>query len=622
MSDKTTLGVAVLALALGLAACRPAPTPTPTPSPTPPPVATIDGVLHTADGAPAAGRRVALCRLPGEPADGCELLPGATTSGDDGSFTFAGLEPARYLVITDSTLGDFDAGLTAWAGETLHPGDWPWLRDRFLALGDIDWVDAPLPEGLPDDTLLDRGAYAATTLLLGDSPFVIAHTLDEDGGWAEAAPVVVDGSAGGDVPVELTAALPARPDLPALRSDPGALSQQERALFDRSMAARWDRFVAGDDSAYREDDARLIQAVRSGRLHEIGAAYFAPIEATDDQLLKAPGYVTIDVMSGATEVIGWLDGQSGDVVEASTGYRHNVLDEPGEWLEPGPNGEQFYSYGFSYYRRWGQIFPDPFITMLEGFYTTGVQHVAQNLDEYATVTEEMRGDLDRVRWHAGLLSRMEAWRPAAAAFVHLPDSGTVDVRRERFLRAMIDGNVVVDEDSVDAFLESDEAHNSAFTTTPSRQEVIDALRIPYRSGHLFTDMEAAIILEATYGGDGPLVIRISDDLAAGFQVPRYGSKEVLVSPSEVADVLLGYPGALNSRWPHEMGHVVDFQSSQYTFRGRAPEGSRCEPGKYLMEFMWWVERYPGDAPDWDWMPINSGLTLARLLTEQYHNSGC
>jgi hypothetical protein len=622
MNSKTILGAAVTTLVLILVACRPTPTPTPTPSPTPPPVVNISGVLRTITGEPASGRRVALCRLSGELTNGCELLAESVTADDDGDFAFTELEPASYLAITDSTLGDFDAGLTTWAGEILRPGDWPWLRDQFLALSDTEWIDAPLPEGLPDDALLDRGPYATTTLMLGESPFIIAHTLDEDDGWLEVSPIVINGTAGGDVSAELVATLPYQPDLAAIRDALGALSQQERALFDREMAARWDQFIAGDDTVYREDDARLIEAVRNGRLHEIGAAYFTTVQATDDALLIAPGYVTVDVMSGATEVIGWLDEQSGDVIEASTGYRHNVHAAPGEWLETGPNGEQFYSYGFSYYRRWGQIFPDPFISVLEAFYTIGVQHVEQNLDEYATVTEQLRGDLDRVRWHAGLLDRMAAWQPLAAPFVHLPDSGTVDVRRERFLRAMIDGNVVVDEDSVDAFLESDEARSSAFTNIPTHQEVIDALRTPYRSGHLFTDMEAAIILEATYSGDDPLVIRISDDLEQGFQVPRYGSKEVLVSPSEIADVLLGYPGALNSRWPHEMGHIVDFQSSQYTFRERPAEGSRCEPGKYLMEFMWWVERYPGDAPDWDWMPINSGLTLARLLTEQYHNSGC
>ena len=105
-------------------------------------------------------------------------------------------------------------------------------------------------------------------------------------------------------------------------------------------------------------------------------------------------------------------------------------------------------------------------------------------------------------------------------------------------------------------------------------------------------------------------------------MPRGQDKEIRVAQSEVADVLLGYPGALNSRWPHEMGHVIDFRSAQYDFTGRPTAGSRCEPFKYLMEFMWWVERYPGDANGWDWLIINSGLTLARMLTENFHNSGC
>ena len=46
----------------------------------------------------------------------------------------------------------------------------------------------------------------------------------------------------------------------------------------------------------------------------------------------------------------------------------------------------------------------------------------------------------------------------------------------------------------------------------------------------------------------------------------------------------------------------------------------------MMEFMWWVQRYPGDGPtiedENDWMQVGSGLTLARLLTGTYPNSGC
>jgi hypothetical protein len=208
--------------------------------------------------------------------------------------------------------------------------------------------------------------------------------------------------------------------------------------------------------------------------------------------------------------------------------------------------------------------------------------------------------------------------------VHLPDSGTVDIRRERFLEALTGGAVIVEERGLGRYLGSDEARSSPFVPSPDPQEVRDALLIPYRSGHLFSDLEAAIILDATYGqgSTGPLLIRISTRLEQGFQVPRNRDREILVAADEVAGVLLGYPGALNSRWAHEMGHIVDFRSEQYEFRGRPLSGSRCEPAKYLMEFMWWVQRYPGDAPALDWAPINSGLTLARLLTEQFHNSGC
>ena len=289
----------------------------------------------------------------------------------------------------------------------------------------------------------------------------------------------------------------------------------------------------------------------------------------------------------------------------------------------GPDGEQFYTYGFSYYRRWDQILPDPIIALINAFYTDGVAFVYGHLVDYQNVDGFFGGDLRLLDWRIDTLDQMRAWKPSTPPFVHLPDSGTVDIRRERFLQAISSGRVTVDEDSLTAFLDSDTLRDSNFNQQPDPQDVRDALLIPYRSGHLFSDLEAAIILDATYGTTGgPLVIRIDESLQQGFEVPRRGDNNVNVAPSEVADVLLGYPGALNSRWAHEMGHILDFRAAQYTFHGRPATGSRCEPIKYLIEFMWWVERYPGDAPDWDWLPINSGLTLARLLTEQFHNSGC
>lgn len=624
---KTPIVVILITLAaLALAACRPAP-PEVTPTPTPEPLASIRGLLADADGVGVGGRQIALCRVVGEtdPPAECVLAPAVATTGEGGRFALEGVEPGTYLLLIETGLGDFDAAVERWVGETLRPGDWPWLRDELLALDAGESVPVRLPDALPHDALIDRGAYGVATFAVGNAPFVVAHELIDENGWVTADPILVEAGPGDVAGVTLPAFAPRSEDRAAIRRELGPLAREELALIDRDLADRWARFIAGDDDAFRALDARVVAAVRDGTLIEIGNAYFAAVEATDERLVKEVGYTIIDVQSGEKHIAGWLDEKTGDVVEARTGYRLNVREAPGVWIEDGPDGQEYYHYGFSYYRRWDQLLPDPLIALIDSFYTTGVEHLQRNLPKYRIVAwriEASLADLTSLEWDETTVQRMVDWTPLTPPFVRLPDSGTVDIRRERFLQAMVDGHVVVDEASVDAFLGSEIARNGTFNQEPTRQEVIEALLLPYRSGHLFNDLEAAIILDATYGGDDPLTITISEGLEAGFHVPRYGENEVMVSPTEVADVLLGYPGALNSRWAHELGHVVDFRSEQYDFTERPAQGSRCEPAKYLMEYMWWVQRYPGDAPDWDWMPINSGLVLARLLTEQYHNSGC
>lgn len=610
--------VAGLAAALLGAACQPAPPPPellPTPSATPEPPSALNGQLVGGDPADAAGRGVALCALRGE---ACTLLPETTQTDEAGQFTFEDVAAGRYLLLTDSGLADFDEAAADRAGDELHPGDWPWVRDELLGLAEGD----PIELHVSPDAGAGRVEYALNALLLGESPFVVAHEA-APADSLPARPLVIDVGGGESTTVDVPLRLPDAPDYDALRAAQPALTNEERALLEPTTYARWAAFSAGDDSAYRSADYLTVAALRAGSLHRIGGTYFSAVQTAGDRLVLQPGYALIDPQSGEATTAAWFDPASGDVIEAATGYQLNVRDAPGVRVDTGPAGEQMWRYGFSYYPRWEQILPDPIIRLAEDFYTQGLGFVSYNLDDYREAAEAFGGDLADIDWGPRTQVEMWEWRPVTAPFVRLPDSGTVDIRRERFLRAMIDGAVVVDSESVTDFLRSEAVQGSVFNQQPTRQEVVEALLIPYRSGHLFSDLEAAIILDATYGPNGdPLTIRISSRLDQGFHVPRYQDKEVLVAPGEVANVLLGYPGALNSRWPHEMAHIVEFRSPQYNFTERPAVGSRCEPAKYLMEFMWWVKRYPGDAPDWDWLPINSGLTLARLLTEQYHNSGC
>ncbi len=597
-----------------------------TPTPETPVLATVQGTLvPTSSTSVVGGRGVALCRV----TDGtqtmptaCALIAPATTADAQGRFTFEDVAPGTYLVVYASGLADFQTGMDRWAGRTLHPGNWPWLRDQYLALDAGGSANVRLPASLPTATRLDYAVYGKHTLLFEGSPFILAHEIDRKEEFAAAKLLSVTVQAGGMAQVVIPAFDPAPLDYAAIRARFGPLDREEQALLERDLVARWQRFSAGDDAAFRDTDLRVLEALRSGTVHEIGNTQLAALEEYGGDLVKRVGYVTVDVQSGHEQVVGWWDEASGDVIEARSGYRLNVRDAPGVWLEAGPHGEQFYHYGFSYYRRWGQILPDPIIALIEDFYHEGAAHFQRHAADYQAAAQSFGGDLLLVTWDEQLLDRIAIWQPSTPPFVRLPDSGAVNIRRERFFAAITEGHVVVDEASIAAFVESKTLRGGA-DSPPDAQEVRDALLIPYRSGHLFSDLEAAIILDATYGGsNGPLIITISDWLEQGFMVPSYRDKQVFVSQNEVADVLLGYPGALNSRWAHEMAHVVEFRSPQYAFTEPPPVGSRCEPLKYLMEYMWWVRRYPGDAPTWDWMPINSGLTLARLLVERFHNSGC
>jgi hypothetical protein len=78
-----------------------------------------------------------------------------------------------------------------------------------------------------------------------------------------------------------------------------------------------------------------------------------------------------------------------------------------------------------------------------------------------------------------------------------------------------------------------------------------------------------------------------------------------------------------SKFAHETSHILEFKNRRFLAERCWPEeDDMIETLKYLMELMWWVQRYPNDAPAWDWEPINSGLVLTSLLAADFPNSRC
>ncbi len=545
----------------------------------------------------------------------CEINGPVVQTDALGRFRIEGLADGDYLLLIDAGLGTFEETITRLAGTSLRLTDTGWVRDDLLGLpADSPLIVAAL-EGATQPPTPENLEFARQTLWFEGVPFFIARAPDD-------APLVIEIPNNRLTPT-IQYRQPTPVDRAAVRAATGPLSRDEVALLDPDLAARWTAFINGDDSAFRDTDWMVIETLRAGTIHAIANTQISAVESLDDgTLLKAVGYTIRDVQSGEVRAAAYLDGSSGDVIEISTGYHLNVSDSGDTRIETGPGGEQFYHYGFSYYRRWDRILPDPIIEQIDTFYGYGADTIERGYGSYAGLANTFGGDLSLIPWDETTADLIRNWQPAPEypPWAYLPASGTVDVNRSRFLEAIQAGQIMINSASLDDFMRSRTLANSGYLPDATRQEVIDTLLTPYRSGHLFSDMEAAIILSATYDGTAPMEIVISDRLGEGFMVPRQRQNVIYISQDEVANVLLGYPGAINSRWAHEMAHVLDFRAPQYEFRSAG--GRVCEPLKYMTEYLWWVQRYPGDAPDWDWLTINSGLALARLLTDEYHNSGC
>lgn len=145
-------------------------------------------------GTPIVDRRVTLCRSLGDPRDGlCELMQSAATTDRQGRFQFYDMPAGTYFVLYDSGLSDFDEALAQWGGKTLHFGDQEWLSDFLSVDLSKDEYAYRVPEGIsfsPQAGWLS--SYCLLTLLVGESPFIIAHDLDSASHERELHCAIID----------------------------------------------------------------------------------------------------------------------------------------------------------------------------------------------------------------------------------------------------------------------------------------------------------------------------------------------------------------------------------------------------------------------------------------------
>jgi len=146
------------------------------------PEVSVLGVLRpwTAE-TPVADRRVTLCRSLGDPRDGrCTLMESSITTDRQGRFQIYDVPAGTYFLLYDSGLSDFDTALAKWGGKTLRFGDREWLSE-FLGV-DLsgDAFEYRVPEGIslsPHAGWLST--YCLLTLSVGESPFIIAHDMEQ-----------------------------------------------------------------------------------------------------------------------------------------------------------------------------------------------------------------------------------------------------------------------------------------------------------------------------------------------------------------------------------------------------------------------------------------------------------
>ena len=143
----------------------------------------ISGTIEAFGEHPVAGRKIVLCQLV-EEQDAyttplrCLLQEQAAVSDEAGRFEFFGVGDGLYLFLYDSGLSDFDVGLAEWAGKELRIGDSDWFVSEFLGQESSEVSVRIFSEAA--NLLVTYGSeawvnYMSLFMMVGDSPFIVAH---------------------------------------------------------------------------------------------------------------------------------------------------------------------------------------------------------------------------------------------------------------------------------------------------------------------------------------------------------------------------------------------------------------------------------------------------------------
>lgn len=141
-------------------------------------VPTVRGIVHAWADAPIANRHIVLCRLEELRYDPvapfvCTLTRLTATTDQQGQFSIDNVPAGRYLVLYDSGLADFQAGVAQWAEHQMPLEPYAGWVEVFKSYEYRPSMYPPPGTKLNDFYYL----YSEATLMLGGSPFVLAHDM-------------------------------------------------------------------------------------------------------------------------------------------------------------------------------------------------------------------------------------------------------------------------------------------------------------------------------------------------------------------------------------------------------------------------------------------------------------